>query len=812
MKTKKWLASLLTVVMVMSMLPTMVFAADTTDSNVSTEESTSSEVESISSGTTNQEQQTEMSAENGQSAETTAADPAVEPETESEENTDESTDQTNNSDQLNVETTSTLSAKITAAGTTPTTITLTANTNEDIVIPSGADITLEISAGVTLGNVSGDTITNNGTLTVTGQGSVTSTISGKTALLNNGKANLNGSSFSTGNTGYYTVVNHGVMTVAGASITKNSTEASCLENGWYNSEDVSGKTAKLTISSGSITGGMHAVKNDEGGDLTITGGTVSGSQIYTVINYGTANISGGTIENSNTKTGSAAVSNGYINNGVTYSGSMTISGGTFTAGSYAISNASELTIKNGTFNGANSGISTETGSNTVISSGGFIGSKYYGLTTKGNVTITGGSFTGGSSSSGYAVRANGGTDTKIVIEGGSFAAPNGKYTIYQASSGQAISISDDSTFTGGSISNIYKSSKTSSDSIVISGGKFTSSVADYCATGYEQVSISEDPYTYTVGKHELQKVEGKAPTCTESGIEEYWECSTCGKMYSDADGQAVITEPKIITATGHVYGSEWKSDAGSHWHECTCGDKTDAANHTYGDWTVTKAVTETEKGEKQRTCSVCGYSETEEIPVIGVDVQTQIVQTKLTEVPEGLKQTSFNTVEAIEKELTRVAMTNAGYTEENTVVSDVKLQISADGGNTWIDATEENFPASGITILLPYPEGTGKNTHDFVVTHMFTVTSERLGTKAGNTETPTVKKLDNGIQVTLKGLSPVSISWKAVSASTDKPDSSTTSPQTGDSSNMALWFALMSVSVLGIGATVLYGRKRRASR
>ena len=40
----------------------------------------------------------------------------------------------------------------------------------------------------------------------------------------------------------------------------------------------------------------------------------------------------------------------------------------------------------------------------------------------------------------------------------------------------------------------------------------------------------------------------------------------------------------------------------------------------------------------------------------------------------------------------------------------------------------------------------------------------------------------------------------------------TTSPQTGDNSNIALWFALMLASILGVGATLLYGRKRKFNR
>ncbi len=42
----------------------------------------------------------------------------------------------------------------------------------------------------------------------------------------------------------------------------------------------------------------------------------------------------------------------------------------------------------------------------------------------------------------------------------------------------------------------------------------------------------------------------------------------------------------------HTYGTEWKSDATGHWHECSCGEKTDEAAHTYGE---------------SDTCTICGY-------------------------------------------------------------------------------------------------------------------------------------------------------------------------------------------------------------
>ncbi len=157
--------------------------------------------------------------------------------------------------------------------------------------------------------------------------------------------------------------------------------------------------------------------------------------------------------------------------------------------------------------------------------------------------------------------------------------------------------------------------------------------------------------------------------------------------------------------------------------------------------------------------------------VIGAstDVQTKLDVTEgLKDVPEGLQAIeSLDTVEEIETALKTVVDAVEGYTEEQTAVYEVELLVSVDGGSTWYTATEENFPADGLTIILPYPDGTDKDSYDFVVTHMFTVTSSKLGTVAGNTEQPAVTKLDSGIQVTLRGLSPVAIGWKAITPTPD---------------------------------------------
>lgn len=94
------------------------------------------------------------------------------------------------------------------------------------------------------------------------------------------------------------------------------------------------------------------------------------------------------------------------------------------------------------------------------------------------------------------------------------------------------------------------------------------------------------------------------PTHTEDGVKTF-TCTVCSQ-----------TKTEAIAATGHTWSTEWSKDAVNHWHKCTTDDTIkDKAAHTFGDWIIDKAATETETGSKHRDCSVCEYSETVTIPV-----------------------------------------------------------------------------------------------------------------------------------------------------------------------------------------------------
>lgn len=84
------------------------------------------------------------------------------------------------------------------------------------------------------------------------------------------------------------------------------------------------------------------------------------------------------------------------------------------------------------------------------------------------------------------------------------------------------------------------------------------------------------------------------------------------------------TERTISDTATHAYGEEWKKDASGHWHESTCDAtapthdvmKSDFAEHTFDEGKVTKPADYGVEGEKTFTCTVCGYSYTQDIDAV----------------------------------------------------------------------------------------------------------------------------------------------------------------------------------------------------
>ena len=85
------------------------------------------------------------------------------------------------------------------------------------------------------------------------------------------------------------------------------------------------------------------------------------------------------------------------------------------------------------------------------------------------------------------------------------------------------------------------------------------------------------------------------------------------------------TERTISGTATHTYGTEWTKDESGHWHDSTCDAtapthdaiKGNFAAHTFDEGKVTKPADYGVVGEKKFTCTVCGYSYTQEIDALG---------------------------------------------------------------------------------------------------------------------------------------------------------------------------------------------------
>ena len=83
-------------------------------------------------------------------------------------------------------------------------------------------------------------------------------------------------------------------------------------------------------------------------------------------------------------------------------------------------------------------------------------------------------------------------------------------------------------------------------------------------------------------------------SCTNNTL-----CSVCGGT---------------VAPTGHTPSASWSNDSTDHWKICENpwgGEIIEKSAHTYGGWTVTIPATEEHEGERQHTCTECGYTETE---------------------------------------------------------------------------------------------------------------------------------------------------------------------------------------------------------
>ncbi|MDE7243597.1 MAG: InlB B-repeat-containing protein, partial [Oscillospiraceae bacterium] len=220
----------------------------------------------------------------------------------------------------------------------------------------------------------------------------------------------------------------------------------------------------------------------------------------------------------------------------------------------------------------------------------------------------------------------------------------------------------------------------------------------------------------------------------------------------------------------HVWAEEWSTDSTHHWHACTAGGcgLTDSSQmdgyeaHRYD-------------GVMDTTCNVCGYVwiilPKPDLPTGDENVFQLVMTPGISEVPAGLRDMEeLNTPAKLEAAM-KAALTQVspGIPPSNTASYLVTLMVSTDGGATWTPAPADNFPVGGMTVTLPYPEGTDSSGR-FTVVHMFTTSN--FGKTPGKTESPAATNTAEGIRFTVTGLSPIMVGWEKKTAAPAAPSHS----------------------------------------
>lgn len=142
-----------------------------------------------------------------------------------------------------------------------------------------------------------------------------------------------------------------------------------------------------------------------------------------------------------------------------------------------------------------------------------------------------------------------------------------------------------------------------------------------------------------------------------------------------------------------------------------------------------------------------------EVPDMSVEAH-QVIIGSLT-VPEKFKNIpELDTVEKIQAKLT------AKLTGRKDGVAFYDIALKYYDGSKWIPVDETNFPAEGVDVVLPYPNGTdSKDT--FQIVHMLTKT----GSEGEIENVPHTKETD-GLRFHVTRLSPFGVSWTKYTAPT----------------------------------------------
>lgn len=232
------------------------------------------------------------------------------------------------------------------------------------------------------------------------------------------------------------------------------------------------------------------------------------------------------------------------------------------------------------------------------------------------------------------------------------------------------------------------------------------------------------------------------PTQDTEGVKTY-TCSVCNKTKEEP-------LPSIGSGHTHAWSDTYSFNDIDHWKACSgCDQKKDVNRHTWNDGVVTKEPTQTEKGTKTFTCTVCATTKTENIPALGTGDANEVDGYVLVDsiqdednlyIVSSADGITYNVMTAQDKGpdypwyfiygLTDYELTKNGITSMDTSAEKFRFVKQNDG--TYIIQTRDGL------YLYSYVETNNKGTH-YSISTCNTTAADKGGTVYWN-----ITKKDNG--------------------------------------------------------------------
>lgn len=227
---------------------------------------------------------------------------------------------------------------------------------------------------------------------------------------------------------------------------------------------------------------------------------------------------------------------------------------------------------------------------------------------------------------------------------------------------------------------------------------------------------------------------GNAASCELNGMaQECYFCQVCGKYYRDAEAASGISKEEVfIPKLGHEWNTEYTIDTDSscteegrrtiycsrcgdakpgttgpvplkdhQWNEeltveqpatCTeegrgsihcsvCGavrdgsETTIPAGHSFGEWTDVKAPTELAGGLRQRSCAVCGFTESEETAALAPSLKA----VKILKPKPGKISATVRWKKISKKDRKRIKKVEIQCSTDRTFTENVKTSMASAG-------------------------------------------------------------------------------------------------------------------------------------